>query len=348
MGSFGTSSHHNSWVQPAENLLSTRGSIETEILQPAHSHESDSQWNGPPRAVKTITHQWPNLTLDDSCLDVEDIPDRRGATAPISAAKFATFLKMLSMAERRQVYNVSVESGTRVLDLFCGGIEAAFGKLALGRENRTGMCTNIKPNFGRIIAQGIPMFLASMPTKQYGLLYRAPYGADVRLNHIHIKSVYFLAAAYTNCRALGYDFNDFLDEDAVSPLVNGEEGSTEAQAVSRRFSNVPKDLRPTPIQIQRPHHLYIDLLPFPAFREKIITAAYTEPPILDEEEFCIDLLGDGMLCYGSSKGGVGTPWDKRNWDPQPWFLEKYWFLVGDKDDEMWSAARWWQSMRGED
>ena len=81
----------------------------------------------------------------------------------------------------------------------------------------------------------------------------------------------------------------------------------------------------------------------------------SDPPLFDEEEMCDDMCQNALVCWGgqgsSGRGsggmGAGVPWDSRSWEPQPWFLKKYWFLVGDWDDEMWTAARWWHAMRNE-
>jgi len=65
----------------------------------------------------------------------------------------------------------------------------------------------------------------------------------------------------------------------------------------------------------------------------------------------MDLLREAMVCWGSQGNPQGMdaalPWDVRSWEPRVWFLKKYWFLVGGWDDEMWSSARWWHSIRGE-
>ncbi|CAK7267245.1 hypothetical protein SEPCBS119000_002448 [Sporothrix epigloea] len=91
--------------------------------------------------------------------------------------------------------------------------------------------------------------------------------------------------------------------------------------------------------------------------------------VLDEDELCYDMnVADGLVCWGSQVGNAGAslsaqakrgsdsardmrscqPWDMRSWEPQVWFLKKYWFLVGGWDDEMWRNCRWWHSMRGDD
>ncbi|CAK7266938.1 hypothetical protein SEPCBS57363_002345 [Sporothrix epigloea] len=93
------------------------------------------------------------------------------------------------------------------------------------------------------------------------------------------------------------------------------------------------------------------------------------PYLLDEDELCYDMnVADGLVCWGSQVGNAGAsqsaqakrdsdsardmrscqPWDMRSWEPQVWFLKKYWYLVGGWDDDMWRNCRWWHSMRGDD
>ncbi len=97
------------------------------------------------------------------------------------------------------------------------------------------------------------------------------------------------------------------------------------------------------------------MIPFATFRERAVAALECEPPLFDESEMCDDMCKDALVCWGSDGSGqrgsggmaAGVPWDVRSWEPKPWFLKKYWFLVGDWDDEMWSSARWWHAMRNE-
>ena len=76
-----------------------------------------------------------------------------------------------------------------------------------------------------------------------------------------------------------------------------------------------------------------------------------DPPLLDEDELCQDLVAGGMTCWGSKQSSLGmdtaVPWDSRTWEPKVWFLRKYQHLVGGWDGEMWKGARRWHRMRGE-
>jgi hypothetical protein len=170
---------------------------------------------------------------------------------------------------------------------------------------------------------------------------------SLQLNNFRVTQGTFWAAIRANAQVLGFELENYLPEEAISPICVPPFINREAADNS---STTPKNLRPLKIQIEKEHHVYLDVLPFPKFRELTLMAASHDPPFINEEELCMDLMNDGLVCWGSQTGGGGidcTPWDSRSWEPQPWFLAKYWFLVGGQDDEMWSSTKWWHRMRGE-
>ncbi|KAH8799073.1 hypothetical protein F5884DRAFT_905534 [Xylogone sp. PMI_703] len=177
---------------------------------------------------------------------------------------------------------------------------------------------------------------------------------SLQLNNLHLTQQSFWAAISANARVLGFQLEDYLDGDAISPifiLSNMLVATTGVGSTTESFSTVPKHLRPSMMQLEKEHHAYLDVLPFPKFRESTLVAVGQDPPLIDEEELCMDLMNDGLVCWGSqdSNGRINAclPWDQKSWEPQVWFLKKYWFLVGGQDDEMWSCTKWWHGMRGE-
>ncbi|KAF2126305.1 hypothetical protein P153DRAFT_434071 [Dothidotthia symphoricarpi CBS 119687] len=106
---------------------------------------------------------------------------------------------------------------------------------------------------------------------------------------------------------------------------------------------VAPDLAPTATQLQYPHLLYIDIFPFPEFREKMLALRAVRPKVFEEEDFRRDIdTGEAICCWGP------TPWEKRSWEAQPWFLRKWWMLTGGEEGEMGSLSRWWRRFRGEE
>ncbi|CAN8099126.1 unnamed protein product [Discula destructiva] len=146
-----------------------------------------------------------------------------------------------------------------------------------------------------------------------------------------------------------------FSEDGSSPFNQdwvASRGGMQLADIKAKFAATPKDLQPLDIQITFEHHVYLDVLPFPSFREKALKALSRDPPLFDEDELCIDLtVNSGLVVWGSQGNNqgmdAGRSWDMRSWEPKPWFLRKYWFLCGGWEDEMWKAARWWHSMRNE-
>ncbi|KAI5465922.1 hypothetical protein BGZ63DRAFT_420456 [Mariannaea sp. PMI_226] len=162
------------------------------------------------------------------------------------------------------------------------------------------------------------------------------------------------SALFANCYALGMtDLGSLLTDDGWSIFGLGPEIAyhpTQLSVVRAKFRNITPALRPCDKQLTFPHHPYIDIFPFKTFRERILEALDHDPPLIDEDILCQDLL-TGLTCWGSQQNTLGmeatVPWDARSWEPRIWFLQKYRNLVGGWDDEMWKGARWWHSMRGE-
>ncbi|KAF5004742.1 hypothetical protein FDECE_8787 [Fusarium decemcellulare] len=161
-------------------------------------------------------------------------------------------------------------------------------------------------------------------------------------------------AIFANCYALGMGgIEEILYEEGCSVFsVTPDEGhpTSHLPLVRAKFGNVMPDLRPTDSQLTFGHHPYVDVVPFRSFRENIMKALMHDPPLIDEDMLCHDLLAGGFTCWGSGHNplgmGAAVPWDARSWEPSVWFLLKYRQLTGGWDDEMWKSARWWHSLMG--
>ncbi|KAI0096365.1 hypothetical protein GGR51DRAFT_31921 [Nemania sp. FL0031] len=159
------------------------------------------------------------------------------------------------------------------------------------------------------------------------------------LSHrITLTTVSLGSAFFANAMLLGIPLAA-MDEDDDVPL--------HAQALRC----TKPDLVPTFAQRTIPHHPSLDVIPWPVFRTNICIAIAQDPPLVDDDELCLDLLNDGVRCWGSSAGdslhgrGQGAPWDSRSWEAAPWFLEKWEPLTGGRDGDMWRGSEWWRAMR---
>lgn len=94
-------------------------------------------------------------------------------------------------------------------------------------------------------------------------------------------------------------------------------------------THIKLDLRPCASQILQPHSLYIDALPFPTLRERIIALRAVEPKVFEDVELWDDIASGGVVCWGGrAEVGSGSPWDVRSWEVKGWFLWKWWMLTG--------------------
>ncbi|PNP52069.1 hypothetical protein THARTR1_07278 [Trichoderma harzianum] len=170
-------------------------------------------------------------------------------------------------------------------------------------------------------------------------------------NALRIARFSYFAALFTNFSSLGFDFGLFLDERSLSPFCVNSPAEDANTSTATQYENIPFSLRPISSQYTISHHPYIDALPFPTFRKRALAALAADPPLLDEDDLCLDLmLHDGLVCWGSAgQNGMdyGTPWDSHSWEAKEWFLRKWKWLIGGQDGELWHSSRWWAAQRGE-
>lgn len=121
------------------------------------------------------------------------------------------------------------------------------------------------------------------------------------------------------------------------------------------WKNIKKWLRPTPAQLLKPHGLWLDTIPFPTIRERMLLLLHE----IDAPDLANDMaFNHGLICWARGDGQdrdirSGTPWDVRNWEVKPWFASKWWAsgVLGDEDGEVWEQCVWWAQWRkgeGED
>jgi hypothetical protein len=167
-------------------------------------------------------------------------------------------------------------------------------------------------------------------------------------NHIRLQDVTFLAATLANAASIGVSRDDYF-QDKPSPFLATAQREPRSHT-SRNFEHIKPHLRPLDIQLSRPHASYLDLIIFPHFRERAMLHGTSDPCLLDQEALFTDMISGGLTCWGSlacgSERGCGVPWDMRSWEAKPWFLKKWWFLVGRKDEDMWETSIWWWQLRG--
>ena len=81
-----------------------------------------------------------------------------------------------------------------------------------------------------------------------------------------------------------------------------------------------------------PHKTYVDTLPWPSLRDRILNS----PSALNEQEFLTDVAL--LKVWGS------MPWDPMAWEVGPEFAKKWWFLM---DEGIIRTSNFWRAQRGE-
>jgi hypothetical protein len=177
---------------------------------------------------------------------------------------------------------------------------------------------------------------------------------DIHLNTIQLTTMSFVAACFANAAMLGLSPEILWDKTTQSPFYQAWVGNEPSEAANaEQFAHIKPLLRPSTTQLTHPHHPYLDILPFPAFRNRIIQLIQIQPPAFDPDQLCRDLRSDGIICWGSTRSDrsdpmtSGAPWDIRSWEVKSWFLKKWWMLFDGPDGEMYQHSRWWCEMRGE-
>jgi hypothetical protein len=186
---------------------------------------------------------------------------------------------------------------------------------------------------------------------------------DPYMNTLRIERICILEAIMANCLQIGVTEEMFCGPDAISPFfrpggkkaVDSPGTESTVTTVQRIFKTLKPDVRPIKEQVTMMHRPVIDILPFPTFRKNLIESG----DAIHEEELYHDLL-NGLVCWGGAGVGkkdrdastgrisTGTPWDSRSWEARPWFLQKYWALLGGEDGELVRQSEWWRNMRGDE
>ncbi|KAK9236457.1 hypothetical protein V1525DRAFT_406896 [Lipomyces kononenkoae] len=151
--------------------------------------------------------------------------------------------------------------------------------------------------------------------------------------------------------AIGIPLQRFYGENCTSPFYcPGISSMDEIKDLQAKYGQkIPPHLRPTMAQIVYQHHPFYDILPFPSMRSQVISFASASPPMVDIVDLKLDIIQDGLICWHADRTGKnGNPADMRSWEAAPWFLRKWWTLLGEKEGEAWEQTKWWREFRGEE
>ncbi|KAK6362654.1 hypothetical protein TWF730_000109 [Orbilia blumenaviensis] len=164
--------------------------------------------------------------------------------------------------------------------------------------------------------------------------------------HINLHEITTFKAVVVNAKAIGFwsPIPDDFKDPYKSPFVQAYFMNNQSvEKVQQKFADIAEPLQPSALQCMTPHKAYIDVFPFPDFRERVIKAA--SGGLINELEFCADLGKSALMCWGNGHGKYGgEPWNPRSWEAQPWFIEKWDALI---DDELKECSKFWRNLRDE-
>ncbi|KAH8684882.1 hypothetical protein BGZ60DRAFT_175856 [Tricladium varicosporioides] len=175
----------------------------------------------------------------------------------------------------------------------------------------------------------------------------SPLGKALTFEKTSTVEAYFMVAS-----SLKMHIPDLFFETCPSPFYHPSNATMENMdsLVMGYVGKVAPDLQPTPAQLIYPHHPWLDLVPFPMFRERALVFSSTNPPAFDLHDLKMDIfMNNGMFCWrNAGKIGDGHAWDRRSWEAEPWFLKKWWVLLGGEESDIWKQTRWWRGMKGDE
>ncbi|KAL5375052.1 hypothetical protein DPSP01_011467 [Paraphaeosphaeria sporulosa] len=165
---------------------------------------------------------------------------------------------------------------------------------------------------------------------------------DPSIDGIFLSRQSQIEVVFYNCMKIGLSIEELMKPNCQSPWYSP---TALMPSSALTLERVPPDLIPTPAQIRYPHHPFIDTIPFPWFRERAITLASMDPPAYNRSELKKDILRGGLIVWRSRGKEEGLPWDRRSWEVQHWFWEKWSWLI-EEQGRVEQQSKWWQSMRG--
>ncbi|BCR99332.1 DUF3425 domain-containing protein [Aspergillus luchuensis] len=169
----------------------------------------------------------------------------------------------------------------------------------------------------------------------YESYFRGSPSADHLLT---LSKLNVFRAFMTNMTVLGFgNSTTWCDDDDALSLFN----TLPPEAIQEK--RLPVSLRPTKIQMQVPHHPWLDFFPLPRLRDNLCLMIDR----FDDDELCHDVMGFWDNASDTCSLLVwGEPSDPANWEVTEQFLRKWpWVLRG--CPELLKSTNRWRQKRGE-
>jgi hypothetical protein len=214
--------------------------------------------------------------------------------------------------------------------------------------NESALCLQGSSDDETTAPDGSIILTCSLQIAQFRTLLRSAYeeyslGAPRPTNLPMLIRLNLLNALARNARIIGFPPDGLCRDEYESPYA--QEGPHPLDC-PHPLASCPKVLEPTTTQRSIRHHPWIDLFPFPAFRDNFLLAL--DAGTLDEDELCMELLDIGSANLGDKPALIvwGDSSDFRGWEVNVPFLKKWgWLLRG--CPELIQGTNRWRMTRGE-
>ncbi|KAH0602510.1 uncharacterized protein H6S33_008591 [Morchella sextelata] len=140
---------------------------------------------------------------------------------------------------------------------------------------------------------------------------------------------------------LGITTEMLIDRFLISPYVMPE--NTYNEELEARINGLKEyipHLAPVDLQRSIPHHPYIDLIPFPAFRTTILEILRDTPNTINQVDFCQDIELGGLRLWGTHS------YEPMSYELTEAFAAKWGYLFC-RDAVALNATNYWRNARGE-
>jgi hypothetical protein len=163
------------------------------------------------------------------------------------------------------------------------------------------------------------------------------------LSHLSLLVKYNVSSALQrNAEILGVTA-EYHEWEGISPFF--KEGPTLGVTSPLEPIEWPVNLHPTQLQRSVEHHPWIDVFPWPKFRDNLLQA-FEHPEVCDEDELCHDLVEYSDNLSKPILVVWGDAWDPQSWEVTPEFLRKWgWLLSG--CGGFLEPTNHWRAKRGE-
>ncbi|KAH7255320.1 uncharacterized protein BKA55DRAFT_688336 [Fusarium redolens] len=148
-----------------------------------------------------------------------------------------------------------------------------------------------------------------------------------------------LNAIADNATVIGFPKESLCRDEFISPFY--QNGPIQIPSPS-----CPTNLQPTPLQRSTSHHPWIDLFPFPKFRDNVLHGM--QKGLFDDDELCGDLLGVEGAGVGEQPSLLvwTVAWNSRGWEVNAAFVKKWGSLIKDCPEIM-NSTNYWRAKRGQ-